>query len=57
MKFAEFGSVTGDLRMSPQAGDRYQAMLNEFLFTKIEVGDIGNIWFQQDGAKCYTGEA
>ena len=28
-------------------GDRYQAMLNEFLFTKTEE-DIGNIWFQQD---------
>ena len=24
-------------------------MLNEFLFTKIEEEDIGNIWFQQDG--------
>ena len=29
-------------------GDRYRAMLNEFLFTKIEEDDIGNIWFQQD---------
>ena len=27
-------------------GDRYQAMLNEFLFTKIEEQDIGNICFQ-----------
>ena len=25
-------------------------MLNEFLFTRIEEEDIGNIWFQQDGA-------
>ena len=31
-------------------GDRYRAMLNEFLFTKIEEENIGNIWFQQDGA-------
>ena len=38
-------------------GDRYQAMLNEFLFTKIEEEDIGKIWFQQDGAKCHTAEA
>ena len=30
--------------------DRYQVMLNEFLFTKIEVEDIGNILFQQDVA-------
>ena len=32
-------------------------MLNEFLFTKIEEQDIGNIWFQQDGATCHTAEA
>ena len=38
-------------------GRRYGAMLNEFLFTKIEEKDIGNIWFQQDGATCHTAEA
>ena len=38
-------------------GDRYRAMLNEFVFTKIEGKDIGNIWFQQDGAMCHTEEA
>ena len=32
-------------------------MLNEFLFTKIEEENIGNIWLQQDGATCYTAEA
>ena len=32
-------------------------MLNEFLFTKIEEEDIGNIWFQHDGATCHTAEA
>ena len=32
-------------------------MLNEFLFTKIEEEDIGNIQFQQDGATCDTAEA
>ena len=30
--------------------DRYRAMLNEFLFTKNEEENIGNIWFQQDAA-------
>ena len=25
-------------------GDRYRAIMNEFLFTKIEEEDIGNIW-------------
>ena len=38
-------------------GDRYWAMLNEFLFTKIEEEDIGNIWFQQNGAMRHTAEA
>ena len=37
--------------------DRHWAMLNEFLFTKIEEQDIGNIWFQQDSATCHTVEA
>ena len=31
-------------------GDHYRAMLNEFLFTRIEEEDIGNIRFKQDGA-------
>ena len=35
----------------------YQAMLNEFFFTKIEEEDIGNIWFQQDSGTCHTAEA
>ena len=39
-------------------GDRYRAMLNEFLFTKIEEENIGNIRFQQDGdvphSRSYT---
>ena len=38
-------------------GDRFRAVLNEFLFTKIEKEYIGNIWFQQDSATCYTAEA
>ena len=32
-------------------------MSYEFLFTIIEEEDIGNIWFQQDGATCHTAEA
>ena len=38
-------------------GDRYRDMLNEFLFTKTEEEDIGNIWFQQDGTMCHTAAA
>ena len=30
---------------------------NGFLFTKIEEEDIGNFWFQQDGATSHTAEA
>ena len=37
--------------------DRYWVMFNEVLFTEIEEQDIGNIWFQQDGATWYTAEA
>ena len=37
--------------------DRYRAMLNEFLFTKIEEEYIDNIWFQQSGSTCHTVEA
>ena len=39
--------------------DRYWAMLNDFLFTKIEEKDIGNIWFQKDSAmwQWHTAEA
>ena len=32
--------------------DHYRAMLNKFLFTKLEEEDIDNIWFQQDGAEA-----
>ena len=39
------------------SGDRYRAMFNEFLFTKIEEEDIGNIWFEQDGVTLHTAEA
>ena len=31
-------------------------MLSEILFTKIEEENIGNIWFQEDGAACHTAE-
>ena len=38
-------------------GDRYRTIWNEILFTKIKAEDIGNIWFQHDGASCHTAEA
>ena len=52
---------TNPKRVTVQAvtvnGDRYWTMLNEFLFTKIEEEDIGDIWFQQGSATCHTAEA
>ena len=36
--------------------DSYRSMLKEFLFTKVEEKDVGNIWIQQDGATCLTAE-
>ena len=37
-------------------GYRYWAMFKEFLFTKIEKQDVGNIWFQKACATCHTAE-
>ena len=34
--------------------ERYHAMLNEFLYPKIEEDDMDDIRFQQDGATCHT---
>ena len=36
------------------SGERYRAMFDEFLFPKIKVDDMDDIWFQQDGAICHT---
>ena len=38
-------------------GDRYRALLNEFLFTKIEEEDIRNVWYQKNGAMCHIVKA
>jgi len=38
-------------------GERYRAMLNEFLLPKFEEEDTDNMWFQQDGAPCHTANA
>ena len=42
---------------SKMSKDRARAMLNQFLYTKIEEEDISNIWFQQDGTTCHAAEA
>lgn len=35
-------------------GDRYRAMINEFLLPKIQDIGVADMWFQQDGATCHT---
>ena len=54
---SHFSSKMSKKRPLQSITDCYRAMLNEFLFTKIEEEDIGNIWFEQDGATCQTAEA
>ncbi|CAF1523416.1 unnamed protein product [Didymodactylos carnosus] len=38
-------------------GIRYTAMINQFLFPKIDDIDADDIWFQQDDATCHTANA
>ena len=52
-----FGAENEQAEAITVNGDHYWALLNEFLFTKLEEKDIGNIWFQHDGATCHISEA
>lgn len=35
-------------------GERYRAMITGFVWPEIDLLDIGDLWFQQDGAKSHT---
>lgn len=35
-------------------GERYRAMITNFLVPEIQARGLGDIWFQQDGATCHT---
>lgn len=35
-------------------GDRYRAMITDYLMPEIEARDLGDIWYQQDGATSHT---
>jgi hypothetical protein len=37
--------------------DRYVNMLEEFFFPRLDELDLGDIWFQQDGATAHTSRA
>ena len=35
-------------------GERYRAMLEDYLWPKLDELDINDMWFQQDGANSHT---
>lgn len=35
-------------------GDRYRAILTNFLWPQIDAINVDDLWFQQDGATCHT---
>ncbi|GFV75256.1 DUF4817 domain-containing protein [Trichonephila clavipes] len=38
-------------------GDRYRAMITNFLIPELNNHDVQELWFQQDGATCHTARA
>ncbi|GFY32213.1 putative transposable element [Trichonephila clavipes] len=38
-------------------GDRYRAMITNFIIPELNTHDVQELWFQQDGATCHTARA
>ncbi|GFX51114.1 transposable element Tc3 transposase [Trichonephila clavipes] len=38
-------------------GDRYRAMINNFIIPELNNHDVQELWFHQDGATCHTARA
>ncbi|GFX82202.1 putative DD41D transposase [Trichonephila clavipes] len=38
-------------------GDRYRAMITNFLIPELNNHDVQELWFQQDGTACHTARA
>ncbi|GFT30330.1 tc3a_0 protein [Trichonephila clavipes] len=38
-------------------GDRYRAMITNFFIPELNIHDVQELWFQQEGATCYTARA
>ncbi|GFV22147.1 putative transposable element [Trichonephila clavipes] len=38
-------------------GDRYRAMITNFVIPELNKHDVQELWFQQDGAACHTAQA
>ena len=35
-------------------GDRYRAMINDFLVPQLQGVEVADMWFRKDGATCHT---
>ncbi|GFU78070.1 uncharacterized protein TNCV_553231 [Trichonephila clavipes] len=38
-------------------GNRYRAMITNFFIPELNIHDVQELWFQQDGATCHTARA
>ncbi|GFT96147.1 uncharacterized protein TNCV_1884701 [Trichonephila clavipes] len=38
-------------------GDRYRAMITNFFIPELNIHDVQELWFEQDGATCHTARA
>ncbi|GFX85776.1 uncharacterized protein TNCV_2471781 [Trichonephila clavipes] len=38
-------------------GDRYRAMITNFFIPELNIHDVQELWFQQDGTTCHTARA
>ena len=38
-------------------GERYRAMITNFLWPELNGMDVEDVWFQQDGATCHSANA
>ena len=47
-------SVDGNDRRVTVNGERYRAMLEDYLWTELDEFDINDMWFQQDSATSHT---
>ena len=36
-------------------GNRYPSMITEYFWPQLDDMDLEDMWFQQDGATCHTG--
>lgn len=49
--------IIGPYIFKNDAGDRYRAMISDYLVNQLNNYDVQELWFQQDGATCHTARA